>query len=102
LLTAIVGIAWGQTTQARDYDAGKEKAATCVACHGEAGNAPITPDTPRIGGQYYDYLVHSLEAYKNGKRENPLMSPMAKPLTPKDIRDLAWYFSQQQGLTQKY
>lgn len=90
-------------TFARDYEAGKKKAAeVCAACHGEDGNKPITPDTPLLGGQYYDYLVHALEAYKSGKRQNPMMSPMAQPLSKDDIRDLAHYFSKQQGLAVRY
>jgi cytochrome c553 len=43
-----------------------------------------------------------LKAYRSGARENPLMSPMAKPLSDKDIKDVAWYFSKQQGLASKY
>lgn len=87
---------------AADYEAGKEKAAACVACHGADGNKPITPDIPRLGGQYYDYLEHSLRAYRSGARENAMMSPMAKPLTDKEIKDVAWYFSRQTGLVSKY
>jgi len=88
---------------ARDYEAGKKKAAeVCAACHGEDGNKPITPETPRLAGQYYDYLVHSLEQYKSGKRQNPMMTPMAQPLSKDDIRNLAQYFSKQQGLNVKY
>jgi len=88
---------------ARDYEAGKKKAAeVCAACHGEDGNKGITPDTPRLAGQYYDYLVHALEQYKSGKRQNPMMTPMAQPLSKEDIRNLAQYFSKQQGLSVKY
>ena len=88
---------------ARDYEAGKKKAEeVCAACHGPDGNKTMTPDTPRIGGQYYEYLVHSLHAYKKGARENPMMSPMAKPLTDKEIKDLAYYFSKQKGLVERY
>jgi cytochrome c553 len=86
---------------AGDYTAGKEKSAACVACHGADGNKPITPDI-RLGGQHYDYLEHSLKAYRSGARENAMMSPMAKPLTDKDIKDVAWYFSRQTGLVTKY
>jgi cytochrome c553 len=97
-LTCMFGAA-----QARDYEAGKKKAdEVCKACHGADGNTPLTPETPRLAGQYYDYLVHSLEAYRKGTRENPLMTPMAKPLTDAEIRDVAWYFSKQQGLVEKY
>ena len=88
---------------ARDYEAGKKKAEeVCAACHGPDGNKTMTPDTPRIGGQYYEYLMHSLHAYKKGTRDNPMMSPMAKPLTDKEIKDLAWFFSKQKGLIEKY
>jgi cytochrome c553 len=87
---------------ARDYAAGKQKAESCKACHGEAGKEPVTPDTPRLAGQHYDYLVHALRAYKNGARNSPLMSPMAQPLSEADMRDLAWYFARQKGLHTKY
>jgi cytochrome c553 len=105
--TALVGLALGvvlaSTAQAADYEAGKKKVEeVCKACHGADGNTPLTPETPRLAGQYYEYLVHSLQAYRKGARENPLMTPMAKPLTDAEIRDVAWYFSRQQGLVEKY
>jgi cytochrome c553 len=103
LAALMLGVALAGHVQARDYEAGKKKAdEVCKACHGADGNTPLTPETPRLAGQYYDYLVHSLEAYRKGTRENPLMSPMAKPLTDDEIRDVAWYFSKQQGLAEKY
>jgi cytochrome c553 len=83
-------------------EAGKKKAdEACAACHGPEGNKPITPDTPRLGGQQYEYLVHALDDYRNGTRDNAVMSAMAKPLTKKEIGELAEYFSRQQGLTTK-
>jgi len=86
-----------------DYEAGKKKAGeVCAACHGPEGDKPITPDIPILAGQYDDYLAHAMEAYKKGTRQNPMMSPMAQPLTPAEIRDLAWYFSRQKGLQVKY
>lgn len=97
------GAVLASAAQARDYEAGKKKAEeVCKACHGADGNTPLTPETPRLGGQYYDYLVHSLHAYRKGARENPLMTPMAKPLTDAEISDVAWYFSKQKGLIEKY
>lgn len=88
---------------AADYEAGKKKAAeVCAACHGEDGTKPLTPETPILAGQYADYLAHSLRAYKKGMRQNPLMSPMAQPLSEEEIRNLAEYFSQQAGLKVRY
>jgi len=83
-------------------DAGKKKAdAACAACHGPGGNKPITPDTPRLAGQQYDYLVHALNDYRKGARDNAVMGAMAKPLTGKEIGELAAYFAGQHGLTTK-
>lgn len=87
---------------AADPEAGKQKAETCKACHGEGGAKPIMPQTPVIAGQYADYIVQALKAYKKGTRQSPLMSPMAQPLSEEDIHNLAAYFSQQPGLHTKY
>ena len=98
-----IGLATSGMGHAADYEAGRKKAQEiCKACHGEDGNQPLTPETPRLGGQHYDYLLRSLEAYKSGARSNPLMGPMAQPLSDKEVRDLAFYFSRQQGLQTKY
>lgn len=84
-----------------DYEAGKVKSARCAACHGFDGNSKL-PTFPRLAGQYPDYIVHSLNAYKSGKRKNPIMVGQAAPLSETDIADLAAYFSSQNGLTVKY
>jgi cytochrome c553 len=71
---------------------GKATGQSCVDCHGAEGNAPIDPTYPRLGGQYHDYLAHSLEMYRDGDREHALMSQQAKELTDQQIADLAAYF----------
>jgi len=89
------------TTVARDGIGKKKADEACAACHGPEGNKPVTPETPRLADQEYGYLVQALTDYRNGTRDNAVMSAMAKPLTKKEIRDLAGYFSTQQGLTTK-
>ena len=102
LALTVACMACAATTAALAEDeAGKKKAEACAACHGPEGNKPITPETPRLAGQEYGYLVQSLTAYRKGTRDNAVMTAMAKPLTEKEIRDLAKYFSTQQGLTIK-
>ena len=73
-------------------DAGKTKAAICASCHGTNGISAI-PNYPNLKGQKEQYLVKALRAYRDGRRNDPTMSPMAKPLSDKDIDDLAAYFS---------
>ncbi|MEH6595542.1 MAG: c-type cytochrome [Colwellia polaris] len=75
-----------------DADAGKTKAATCAACHGSNGIG--ASDTfPNLAGQHADYIVKQLKAFKSGDRKDPLMSPMAAPLSEQDMADVAAYFS---------
>lgn len=68
----------------------------CVDCHGADGNAPIDDSYPKLGGQYADYLAHSLQAYRSGDRggsaASDLMANQAKQLTDQQIADLSAYF----------
>lgn len=75
-------------------EAGQAKSATCVACHGVDGNS-VNPEWPSIAGQHPDYIVKQLKAFKNGDRQNVLMTPMATTLSEADMADLAAYFSKQ-------
>lgn len=86
---------------AGDPAAGQKLSQTCMACHGPDGNSPA-PDFPKIAGQHYDYLVKVLKDYKSGTRKSPIMAPMVANLTPRDIEDLAAYYSSQKGLVIKY
>jgi cytochrome c553 len=82
---------------------GEKKSAVCAACHGPGGNAPTTPDYPRLAGQHDDYIENALHDYQKGARTDPEMSAQAAALTPQDILDLAAYFSSQKGsLAVKY
>jgi len=80
------------TTHAGDAEAGRTKAAICVGCHGDAG-VSSNPMWPNLAGQKEGYLVKQLRALRDGTRTDPMMSPMAKPLSDEDIENLAAYFS---------
>ena len=73
----------------------KSTGQACAECHGPTGNEPLDPSYPRLGGQYRDYLAHSLQMYRDGEREHPLMSSQAKDLSDQEIADLAAYFAAQ-------
>jgi cytochrome c553 len=70
---------------------------SCVDCHGAEGNAPIDASYPKLAGQYGDYLAHSLQAYRDGRREHALMSSQAVELTDQQISDLGAYFGSRTG-----
>ncbi|HEX7380857.1 MAG TPA: cytochrome c [Nevskiaceae bacterium] len=78
---------------AADPEAGKAiYSGTCAACHG-ANGISIAPIYPNVAGQKETYLVEQLKAFRDGKRENPIMSPMAKGLSDTDIANIAAYVS---------
>ena len=77
---------------AGNADAGKAKSAVCAACHGAEGISSLEI-YPNLAGQKEAYLASQLQNYRDGKRENPIMAPMAKPLSDDDIADLAAYYA---------
>ena len=80
---------------------GKKKSEPCKACHGETGIS-VSPDFPKLAGQHAEYIATVLGHYKNGKRKNPIMQGQVANLSPRDMQDLAAYFSSQKGLDVKY
>jgi cytochrome c553 len=69
------------------------KAQMCNACHG-ANGVPLDPKTmPVIAGQQSYYIFKQLVNYRNGMREHPIMTPLAKGLQQSDLRPLADYFA---------
>ncbi|MEZ5651902.1 MAG: c-type cytochrome [Burkholderiaceae bacterium] len=78
--------------------AAKQKAdQLCASCHGADGKTPVDPSYPILAGQYADYLVVALKAYKSGARKNPIMAGMAGPLTSAEINALAAHYSSLPG-----
>lgn len=78
--------------QGGDAAAGKAKAGTCASCHGTEG---ISSNSlwPNLAGQQEQYLIKQLKAFRDGARNDPLMSPMSKALSDQDIEDLAAYYA---------
>lgn len=85
-------LASGSVLAAGDAAAGKAKSATCAGCHGAEG-VSANPLWPNLAGQKDAYLAKQLKAFRDGTRTDPMMAPMAKPLSDDDINNLAAYFS---------
>ncbi|MBA3581574.1 MAG: cytochrome c [Gammaproteobacteria bacterium] len=67
----------------------------CMGCHGPAGKQPIDKSYPVLAGQPVAYTIAQLKAFQTGKRDNPLMKPMAMQLTAPDIENIAAYLAAQ-------
>ena len=98
LITAVLSVAISGTALAADPVAGKDKAKTCAACHGENGLSQA-PNFPHLAGQYSDYIVRALKDYKSGARKNPIMQGQVANLSEQDMEDIAAFYSKLNGLT---
>jgi cytochrome c553 len=90
LATLVVTSSFAQA--AGDSTAGRTVVVKCQLCHGKDGLG-TSPYAPNIAGQKYDYLVHSLMAYKTGQRRSPMMSVVVKGLSKEDIANVAAYYA---------
>lgn len=96
LLLAAAGCLASAAGAAGDPVAGKDKAFTCMGCHGVPSytNAYPTFRVPKLGGQHAQYIVSALQAYQNGDRPHDTMHAQAASLSEQDMQDIAAYFSQ--------
>ncbi len=74
--------------------AAREKTQVCVACHGPDGNSQ-NPDYPILAGQSWRYIYIELKDFKEGRRTDPQMSPIAATLSQEDMIALGNFFAAQ-------
>jgi len=74
-----------------------ERAAPCLACHGESGQSE-TPEIPSLGGQPAPYLLIQLYMFREQLRASPekkndqmiqVMTEMTKGFTDDDLRNFS-------------
>ena len=74
-----------------------ERAQVCVTCHGPNGIS-VNPMWPSLAGQHEEYIIHSLNQYREGDRTQAVMAAQAQLLTDEDVAVLARYYSRLSGL----
>ncbi len=68
----------------------------CIGCHaipGYQASFPYVYRVPKIGGQSQQYLEAALNAYRQGARNHPSMTAVAKGLTDQQISAVAAYYA---------
>ena len=73
---------------------GYDKAFSCSACHGSAGNSR-TDAMPILAGMSPAYFKKAIEDYATGRRPAPEMEPYAKMVKEMGVDDFAAYFAAQ-------
>jgi cytochrome c553 len=88
-------MAAGHANAAGDAEAGREKANTCMGCHGIDSYTNVYPTyhVPKLGGQPEQYIVSALKAYRSGERNHPTMRAQATSMSDQDMEDVAAFLS---------
>jgi cytochrome c553 len=73
---------------------GREKAMTCVQCHGQEGVAAAA-QWPNLAGQHESYLLQAMTEYKTGGRNDMLMGPLVADLDEPTLESIAAFFAAQ-------
>lgn len=64
----------------------------CVTCHGAQGEGNAASGFPRLAGQPARYLQEQLDSYADGRRQNPIMAPIAKGLGTEERAAVSAYY----------
>ncbi|WP_162785384.1 c-type cytochrome [Polynucleobacter necessarius] len=75
-----------------DAVAGKAKAQTCFACHGENGIG-IFGEIPNLAAQPALSITYQLIQFRGQQRKGGAMEALAASLSDQDMRDIAAYYA---------
>lgn len=92
-MAATLITAGGQALAAGDAAAGKAKAVTCAGCHG-ANGISSNDLWPNLAGQKAGYLSKQIKAFRDGVRNDPMMTSMVKTLSDEDADNLAAFYAE--------
>lgn len=67
----------------------------CASCHGYQGEGNPLAGFPRLAGLPEKYLARTLTSLQQARRNNPMMTPIAKSLSAEEIILLSRFYAQQ-------
>lgn len=68
-------------------------APACSGCHGPDGQGSPDAGFPRLAGLPSGYLGRALAGFADGSRENEIMTPVARALSPDERAAVAAYYA---------
>lgn len=88
----VVALAFALAASSASAETIAERAAPCLACHGERGQSQ-TENTPSLAAQQAPYALIQLFMFREKLRVFEPMNEMAKPLTDEDLRTFSDYLA---------
>ncbi len=92
IVTLIAVGLFAPLADAADQSAAELVTERCGICHGAKGQS-TSPVFPSLAGQNAQYITKQLQDFQSKKRVSDTMAPQVVGLTPKNITDLAEFFS---------
>jgi len=93
--------AHAQQLDATQMAAARTKAQVCFACHGPDGNSTVG-EYPILAGQSWRYIYIELKDFKEGRRSDEQISPVAEKLSTDDMMLLGEFFAAQKQAPIKF
>ena len=81
-----------QGTQATQGAYAQRYTAVCASCHGANGRSDMA-GTPVLAGQHSFYAITQLFLFREGRRDNPAMSAVAKTMKDEDLRGFSEFIA---------
>lgn len=81
-----------QATMDEFREQGRSRTILCKTCHGADGMA-VQPNTPNLAGQNPVYIIDQFQRFADGRRNDFMMSSLAKSFKDKDKINIALYYS---------
>jgi cytochrome c553 len=85
IMAAAASSASAQGTQVVKGGYAQRYAELCASCHGANGRSDMA-GTPVLAGQHSFYAITQLYLFREGRRDNPAMTAVAKTMKDEDLR----------------
>ncbi|MCU7907093.1 MAG: c-type cytochrome [Candidatus Thiodiazotropha sp. (ex Epidulcina cf. delphinae)] len=92
LETRVAEIAKNKRLHARMVSEGRDRTVLCRSCHGHDGIA-VQPLAPNLAGQNPAYIIDQFQRFGDGRRNDYLMSNLAKTFSIGDQIKIALYYA---------
>jgi cytochrome c553 len=91
--TSLLALVFHAAAAAAPPDTMAQRMKACVACHGQEGRATNQGYFPRIAGKPAGYLYNQLRNFRDGKRQNAVMTYLVDHMSDEYLREIADYFA---------
>ncbi|HUW97803.1 MAG TPA: c-type cytochrome [Acidiferrobacter sp.] len=99
-LALVLAASWLSSAQAGSAPMGKRiallgvrRVQACANCHGAQGQGRRHFWYPRLAGLGAPYLLDALRSFADGRRLNGIMTPIARALSPREMRAVVHYYA---------